>query len=294
MGKARHLRRRRSAHTGGAPQWSGLWLLGIGVYVIGAVALGLFFSDRLTGLNQAGAPQPTPQPVQASAQATPSAQPQAQIELTLPTVAVYAVGSDGYQSKADAGNAALLMIQRGAAGYILGESEPYRVLLSAYTTSEAAQRVADRLSASSDMQAQVVPIRHEGFTLALTAVPERLAAVEQSFTAYEEALGTLDGLWRTLDAGETAPVAAAASLRELSQRLNLAEEEAFAGTLIQGDAQTLTLWRETLEAMRGYVDAVADSQQSSMEISAKIKYTYLACVDGYGAYLTKVKTLMEP
>lgn len=59
----------------------------------------------------------------------------------------------------------------------------------------------------------------------------------------------------------------------------------FEGTLIEGDAQALSDWDGCLSRCVAYLQTISGTDQSALAISAKIKYTYLACIAQYQSYI---------
>ena len=101
----------------------------------------------------------------------------------------------------------------------------------------------------------------------------------------------LDGVWYQLqrycpgappDPGQPGIPRAMA---RLAAQLEQALAAAFEGTLIEGDAQALSDWDGCLSRCVAYLQTISGTDQSALAISAKIKYTYLACIAQYQSYI---------
>ncbi len=206
--------------------------------------------------------------------------------VTPPGLAAFAVGAGPYEDLEKANESALLLQGRGGAGYIFrqDEDEGYLVLLSVYDGEEAARTVAARLAEAGRLQTQVVDLSAEGAALTIACGEERARAIEESYTEFTNALAELDKTWRALDRGEMQAADAAAKASALEQGLERARTAAFDGALIEGEAQALSGWEDCLTNCAGYLQTISFSEQSAMAISAKIKYTHIACIAQYRNY----------
>lgn len=282
-----HRRRRNSAGL----QKALSCLLAAG-YVASAVLLGVMISGKWLlplarggqeGQEAAEDAQPAESPSLLSALS--QEEPQAELRLELPSIQAFAVAAGPFDSLEEANEKAVALMQRGGAGYVQAQGEQYLVLLCAYDAEESADKVAQRLDGDAGLTMQTLDVSSGTALLNVTASQSRGQRIQESYQTFTQALQALDDAWRQLDAGQTQTTDAVASAGALAAQLEQARAAAFEGTLIEGDAQALSDWDGCLSRCVAYLQTISGTDQSALAISAKIKYTYLACIAQYQSYI---------
>lgn len=274
----------------------GMWPLGIIAYAAGAIFLGIWLGSKvLAPMDLDGGAARTPEP-SAPLQATqtkdnlvdalnPDKGSATKAELVVPPIEMHAVAAGPYEALDVAGDVAGKLMKRGAAGYVLEEDGSYYVLLNAYSTQEAAASVAARLDGEDGMALQTIFFGSGGVTLSISSSAERIEKMEKTFEVFSTSLEDLNQLWRDFDSGAIEMNDVIVRAQVLESKLEDARREAFFGTLIEGDVDALSSWNEGMQTCVSYIKTISAGSQSALSISAKIKYTYLACLGQYIEYI---------
>lgn len=279
--------------------WTPVLFLFAGCYLASALFLGIALSQRWPipandavlaeqavfddAVSLPAEPEPAADP--SPADALIQDEEQEGIDVELPALPVFAVAQGPYASAADAGQQALLILARGGAGYVQERDGQSYVLYCAYDRRESAEKVMQRLVSGDGQPLQVLDLSAPPFRLSITTGRLRAERIKESYSNYLETLKRLDEGWRALDKGEMQPADALVEIGLLSDQLEAIRAQAFDGTLIEGDAQALQTWNDSLSRAAKYLQTIYDTDQSALAISAKIKYTYLAIVMQYRSYI---------
>lgn len=270
-----------------------------GVYVLGAVLIGgKLGGDYLAQRGKQSTPVSAP-----AASAAQSPAPEAgflsalqeegteEVLLELPEKTIFVVAAGPYVDLSQAGDMAKAVILRGAAGYVHQDEGQYFVLLSAYSSQEAAQTVAARLDGQDGMALCAMELGADGVSLLLETSPGRANGIKNSYSVFDEAMAGIANAWKELDKGEITTEDAAARVAAIHTQLEESRSAAFSGALLEGDAQALEEWNLALLAAGGYLQTISSSDGKALSFSAKIKYTYIACMNQYLTYMKTVKEL---
>ena len=257
-------------------------VIGVGVYTIGAAKVGNFISEKIVTPVVAwvtGEDAKNPDPANPSASAAPSpspseAAPSSTATVTLKGGTIYALQAGIFADEANANALATTLSGQGGAGYVLADTEGYRVLIAGYQTEGEAESVKNQLKSEQQMETKQYAITSAETKFRITADTATIASVQAAMEGAMEYQEALLPLSISLDKGETKAEDAKtqiAQLREKAENMKKTVDEIASSTDNKTIKSISQFYGETVTALQGVGEGLGD-----IELSAKIKYTYLA------------------
>lgn len=278
-------------------------LMAVVIYFVVAGGLGNWIAEKvILPFMGGGEPSPseglyTPVPSVSgdavpSATAQPTATPVPQTrELTISPIPFYAIQMGAFINQANAESEAKAIRERGAAGFLYTDADRHRVLASAYLTRADADKVQKQLLETQGLESYVLDLYAEGgaVTLRVTASQERLQGMESAMGAYRAALDGMEDVARRLDLGEIGPDAARQELRATAEAVIAARQGLTGGAEVDGKSDILAQYGDMMdEQAKQLLNTADDGSAAAMEISARIKYTYIDSLDRHGKLLQSI------
>lgn len=296
--RRRRRKKRSAAASGGAKAVAALLFAGLVIYFISASPVADWLSGNVvepvfSGIRNALQPQTAPPA--ALPEATPAAQAAASeqtvstTEITPPALTLYALQMGVYAQADNAKAQAASIQERGAAGYVLEDAGRYRVLAAAYQDEASLKTVREQLSAQG-MESAAYTMTGLQPKLKVTALGEQAAGLQAAFLALYEAEQALCEQALRFDAETRSVSEGQAAVQEIASAL--AEAQAAFSGLAQADspvlAQLAACYADCREAMTALT--TDDLQQSTVDYSAKMKYTHLYMADRYLQLMKHIST----
>lgn len=196
----------------------------------------------------------------------------------------YGLQMGSYSSATGAESAALVLKQRGGAGYVIEVGGVFYVTAASYTKKADAESVAKALSGAGETCA-VLELKIRAGRVKLNTGGKPLAAVYNAMQFFYDAAEDLERIGFSVDKGELDAAGAVAQAAALTARLNkiIAAVQA-EGKDIGFEAKLTSSLQAVAVALQGFTVASA----TATELSTTAKYAALAALDHYIRLLAEI------
>lgn len=284
--KTRYIRRYTHVRTRRAGRWAAaLAAAGFVAYLALAMGTGAWVHNSLFG-EENSSPSDGTENEHSDAEAVRDI-PAKEITETVafPAMELYALSIPAADEEAAEKTAALCRA-RGGAGYVRGSE----VLLAVYDHRAVCREVADKLTQSQGIGAEVTPFTADAVEMRLTALPQRIDGIRDAFSVWQQTVQHMDGLWQDLDSGISSAEQALGRMQEKRDALSDVCDAAFEDALLSGRSDALEGFYRVIGATLEQMDALlSDPPENILEVSAKIKYTVIGVLTEYQYYVDSLK-----
>ena len=257
-----------------------LLIAAVAVYLIGAAAIGDFFSKNIItpviSFFTGEEPQSSAAP-QASGTPAPqaSAAPVAKVEI--PAMPVYALQVGVFDNLENARQLAQALQEKGGAGYIEDNGNSFRVLIAAYAKESDAKNVKQRLAAEESMDSKIYVIGEASANVSLDASVQQTAALEEAIAFSGQMVADMLALSISYDKGEVPLEEAMAKIASLSKKANSLET-----ALDESGVSKDNILVKNLLSFLGEATSIVNSisgDTGSVAYSATLKHAYMAIAE---------------
>lgn len=206
--------------------------------------------------------------------------------ITLPSRDYYAIQFGTFSTLEGAKAEASSYTDRGAAGYIWADGN-YRVLAAIYSSLDDAQTIKDRL-ASQDISSYIFTVHQSALELRIEASNEQKAALQNAIAFITRASDELGALSMALDK-QTMTVQEATEHATLLYGQAKAILDEMSLTLGNDEGGIVVALRTLMNQMMGaFSNVFSANSQDTVEMTAKIKYTYLEVLFNINTFVTRI------
>lgn len=177
--------------------------------------------------------------------------------------------------------------KKGAAGYVL-EDQFSRVLAIIFQSQEDTRAVMEQLKAQA-VESQVYELKCPGVDMEITASSEKVKGIESSYQMVMENFGLIESIIKDLDRDKITLEIAIENLKDMRDEIRTKTDQLQAYSTDEEGSPVLSGLRNFLSTqVENLDDILLGNISDRVEISSKIKYTYIDMAVKYKKYMEQI------
>lgn len=192
-----------------------------------------------------------------------------------------------FNNKENALSIANQLKDKGAAGYVL-DDQFSRVIAMIFRSQGDASAVMEQLKAQS-VESQMYELKCPGIDMEITASSEKIEGVKSSYALIEENFGLMESVIKDLDKDKITLEIALGKIGDIKDAVKAKTDQLQRYSADQEGSLVLSgLGNLFSEQMENLGDIVQGNVSDKVEISSKIKYTYIDMAVKYQKYIEDI------
>lgn len=177
--------------------------------------------------------------------------------------------------------------KKGAAGYVL-EDQFSRVLAIIFQSQDDTRAVIEQLKAQS-VDSQIYELKCPGVDMEITASSEKVEGIKSSYAMVMDNFGLMESIIKDLDKDKITKEIALEKIRNIIDNIKEKTDQLQAYSTDEEGRLVLSGLKDFLSAQIGNLeDILLGNTSDRVEISSKIKYTYIDMAVKYKKYMEQI------
>lgn len=177
--------------------------------------------------------------------------------------------------------------KKGAAGYVL-EDQFSRVLAIIFQSQDDTRAVIEQLKAQS-VDSQIYELKCPGVDMEITASSEKVEGIKSSYAMVMDNFGLMESIIKDLDKDKITKEIALEKIRNIIDNIKEKTDQLQAYSTDEEGRLVLSGLKDFLSAqIDNLEDILLGNTSDRVEISSKIKYTYIDMAVKYKKYMEQI------
>lgn len=269
-------------------------ILGIAIYLVTAGAAGNWLADNIinpvfnNGIAAAATPSksisPSVSPTATAATAstspsdTPASSGRVEDQITAQEITLYTLQAGAFSDKANAETTASAIKSQGGAGFVVFDSNLYKVLVAGYTDQNNANDVKTSLK-NQGVNASIFVLKSGTVTFKIGAQRDQIDAIKECIDEVPDSVSTLQKIIFNADKGQNVD-SDLASLKEKAAGIKDDLNNA-----VSSDETAVKSLKDYMDKFCAAINGLPASSSPASAFSSGLKYALIQIVTDYSSFL---------